>query len=58
MFGFFEWFAGQPKWPKLLVSVILLALGWAIDSESTSGLTLIGLGIVLLLATFCLNDPD
>ena len=59
MFHFLEWFAGLPKWLKLAVAMILLAVGWALDYEKTiAGMSLIGLGIVLLLATFCLSEPD
>ena len=58
MFGFVEWFAGLPKWPKLTVAVMLLVLGWALEVDSMSGAALIGLGVVLLLATFSLQDPD
>lgn len=59
MFRFLEWFAGLPKWLKLAVAIVLLALGWTLDIESTtSGMTLFGLGCLLLLATFSLQEPD
>ena len=58
MFGFVEWFAGLPKWPRFVVAVVLLTLGWILEVDPMSGVTLIGLGVVLLLATFSLQDPD
>ncbi len=58
MFGFVEWFTGLSRWPKFAVAIMLLTLGWGLEVNSMSGATLIGLGVVLLLATFSLQDPD